>query len=194
MNESVLLQDVRRMDAEALTQVFDQYAPAIYKYALRHCGNAIVADQIVGDVFEKLLEKLSQGNGPGSNLRSYLFEMAYHTMVDEIRHARRTTPIEMAESARASGNSTAATVEERTLLETILRAIQNNLTEDQRQVVFLRFMEDFSVKETALIMGKKVGNVKVIQNRAVSAIRRALMHQGIDYSQMEGGTVFRQAA
>jgi DNA-directed RNA polymerase specialized sigma24 family protein len=92
-----LLQDVRRMDAEALTQVFDLYAPTLYKYAFCHCGNAIIADQIVGDVFVKLLDQLSQGNGPNSNIRSYLFEIAHHLIVDEVRHDHRTTSFDKVE-------------------------------------------------------------------------------------------------
>jgi RNA polymerase sigma-70 factor, ECF subfamily len=185
MDDRVLLQDVRRLDVEALTQVFDLYAPAIYKFACRHYGNAIVADQIVGDVFEKLLEHLSQGRGPISNLRSYLFEMAYHAIVNEVRHSRRMAPIDMIEYTRPADTFTAVLVEEQMLLETVLLAIQNSLTDDQRHVIVLRFLEDFSLKETALIMGKKVGNVKVIQNRAVTAIRKALDYQAVDYQYVE---------
>ena len=70
------------------------------------------------------------------------------------------------------------------LFETVLRAIMNDLTEDQRHVLILRFMEGFSLKETAVIIGKKVGNVKVIQNRAISALREAL-----DYQIVETGAI-----
>jgi DNA-directed RNA polymerase specialized sigma24 family protein len=35
-------------------------------------------------------------------------------------------------------------------------------------------MEGFSVKETAAIIGKKVGNVKVIQTRAIAVLRKVL--------------------
>ncbi len=177
----VLLQAVRRMDAEALAKVFDLYATAIYKYAYRHCGDAIMADQIVGDVFSKLLEQLSQGRGPTSNLRSYLFEMAHHTMVDDIRRVHKMTPLGAAELAIPVTGSTDITVEDQTLLEIVLRTMQCKLTDDQRHVVILRFFEDFSLKETALIMGKKVNNIKVIQNRAVAALRKAIDDQAVDY-------------
>jgi DNA-directed RNA polymerase specialized sigma24 family protein len=73
MDDSIaLLKAIRNMDAVAITKVFDLYAPAIYKYAYYHCGNAMTADQIVGNVFEKLMEQLSEGRGPSSNLRFYL--------------------------------------------------------------------------------------------------------------------------
>ena len=164
----VLLQDVRRMDAEALTKVFDLYAPAIYKYAFRHCGNAIIADQIVGDVFSKLLEQLSQGNGPNSNIRSYLFEIAHHQIVDEVRHYHRMTSIGKVEFSLRDAKYTDLAVEDEMLMDIILAAIENALTDHQRHVIILRFMEGFSLKETAQIMGKTVSNIKVPQKRAVS--------------------------
>jgi RNA polymerase sigma-70 factor, ECF subfamily len=180
-----LLQDIRRMDAEALTQVFDLYASSIYKYAFRHCGNAIIADQIVGDVFSKLLEQLSQGNGPNSNIRSYLFEIAHHQIVDEVRHYHRTTSIDRVEFSLHAPKHTDLAAEDELLMDIVLRAIEHDLTDHQRHVIILRFMEEFSLKETAQIMGKTVTSIKVTQNRAVAAIRKALEFQQVNQEFVE---------
>ena len=94
-DNKILLHEVQSMDAAALARVFDLYATALYKYAYRHCGHAIIADQIVGDVFARLMDQLSQGCGPSSNLRSYLFEIAHHLVVDHIRYSRRMAPIDI---------------------------------------------------------------------------------------------------
>ena len=179
MDESGLLHAVRNMDADALAMVFDLYAPAIYKYSLRHSRNPFLADQIVGDVFEKLLERLAQGNGPVSNLRSYLFEMAYHLLVDEIRLTHKLAAY--SELILPVSKPAEIAVEEQTLMDTVMRAMGEGLTADQRHVMILRFLEGFTLKETAMIMGKKVGNIKVIQNRAVAALRKALEDQPLEY-------------
>ena len=185
----VLLNDVRQMNKEALAKVFDLYASAIYKYAFRHCGNAIIADQIVGDVFSKLLEQLSQGNGPKSNIRSYLFEIAHHLIVDEVRHYHRTISIVKVELSLPDVKYTHLAIEDEMLMDIILRAIENELTENQRHVIILRFMEDFSLKETAQIMGKTVTNIKVTQNRAVAAIRKALEFQQVNQEFVEPSSI-----
>jgi len=169
-----LLQDIKRMDGRALTKVFDLYGPAIYKYAMRHCNDAILADQIVGDVFAKLLEQLSLGSGPSTNLRSYLFEIAYHSIVDEVRYSRRAAPIDVVEFAQRAAGSLDMTVEEHLLFGTLMLAIQCDLTEKQRHVILLRFFEGFSVKETALIMREKINNIEMIQYRAIAALRKAM--------------------
>lgn len=173
-DNQVLLQKISRMDVEALARVYDLYAPAIYKYACRHCDNALLADQIVGDVFARLLEQLSQGRGPRSNLRAYLFEIAYHAVVDEVRHARRVLSLQSADMVVPVTGGPDQVLQEQMLLETVRQAMRDDLTGDQRHVIILRFLEDFSLKETARIMQKNVGNIKVLQQRALAALRRAL--------------------
>lgn len=64
--------------------------------------------------------------------------------------------------------------EKRVTVERVMTAIRKHLTRDQRHVVILRFIEGFSLRETADIIGKEVGNVKVIQSRAVAMLRKAL--------------------
>ena len=181
-----LLAAARKMNGDALMGIFDLYTPALYKYALRLCHNAVTADQIVGDVFAKLFEHLSAGTGPRANLRSYLYEIAYHLFVDEVRHSHRTAPIEAVSLTYTDGSSTDVSVEDRFLYETIQRAIMNNLTDDQRHVIILRFMEGFSLKETAAIIGKKVGNVKVIQTRAIAVLREVLDYQLVETYAISG--------
>jgi RNA polymerase sigma-70 factor, ECF subfamily len=169
-----LLEAVRKMDAEALKKVFDLYAPALYQYVFRHCYNAILTDQIVGNVFVKLLEQLSLGNGPNTNLRSYLYEIAYHEIVDEVRYSQRTAPIDTLNYSLPDGNNTSMTAEQQMLVESVLRIIQNDLTVDQRHIIILHYLESFTLKETALIVGKTVGSAKTIQNRAIARLRKAL--------------------
>ena len=169
------------MDAGALAKVFDLYASGLYKYVYRRCGHAIVADQIVGDVFAKLMEQLSQGCGPGSNLRSYLFEIAHHLVVDHIRYSNRMAPLGIFDFTCPAAYTEMA-VEQQMLLEGIWRAIRDDLTGYQRDVILLRFMEGFSLKETARILGKTVGGVKLAQNRAMAVLRKSLQaDQEIEY-------------
>ncbi len=169
-----LLDAARNMNHEALIKIFDLYSSALYSYALRLCGDPVEADQIVGDVFAKLLEQLSAGNGPSTNLRSYLYEMTYHLIIDKSRYSRREAPLETVDFIRQDGSAALFGLEDRMLFEAVIMAIKNHLTEDQRHVIILRFLEGFSLRETAEIIGKEVYNVKVIQNRGVAKLRKAL--------------------
>lgn len=181
-SEIQLLNAVKKMNEEALAKIFDIYASSLYRYALRLCDDPLRADQIVGSVFEKFVEHLAAGRGPAANLRSYLYELTYQIITLEICSDPWKMPVEAPISTHNRGFSTPEGEDGRELLEAALRVIKYDLTADQCHVLFLRFLEGFTLKETAAIIGKKVGNVKVIQNRAVAALRKSLERQGFEIS------------
>ena len=171
-----LLNAARRMDEEALIKIFDLYSSALYQYARRLCGDPVLADHIVGDVFVKLLDQLAAGHGPKTNLRSYLYEVTYHRMIDETRYSKRRAPLEVV-LHRQDPTSAFLNLEDQMMYQEILRALQHTLTSDQRHVIVLRFLEEFNLRETAAIMGKTVEHIKVIQSRALAKLRITLEHR-----------------
>ena len=175
-DDKLLLASARNKDKDALIAIFDLYSSALYNYAMRLCSDPREADNIVGDVFVKFLEQLSAGKGPDINLRSYLYKMTYHAFVDEVRTARREAPLEIVEFMPGKENTLPANLENRVLMDTLLSAIRNDLTEDQRHVIILRFLEEFSLLDTARIIGKDIQNIKVIQNRGIAKLRKILDH------------------
>lgn len=174
MDESDLLIRARKFDQDALRIIFDSYAPAIYKYTLRLSQDSQEADNIVGDVFAQLLEKLVKGKGPETNLRSYLFQIAYHVIVNHSRDRRHISSLDAAEFRADHSFSVAAQAEEDDALASIVNAMSSHLNEEQRHILVLRFVEGFNVRETAKIVGKSENNVKVIQNRSLAKLRQVL--------------------
>jgi len=173
-DETAVLAAASSLDKDALASIFDEYAPAIYKYLLRLGVNSQEADQLAGDVFARLLDKFAEGKGPNNNLRSYLFQTAYHLVVDQSRERQRVAPIEVADSISEETEPVQARAEETMLLERISMAMEQELTEDQRNVIVLRFQEEFSLKETAEIIGKNVNAVKALQNRGIQKLRQVM--------------------
>lgn len=173
-NDTDLLKAARAKNKEAIGKIFELYSSALLKYALSLGCDALVADQITGDVFVKLMEQLELGKGPETNLRSYLYQMTYHQIIDQVRASRKSAPLETADVREQDENSPALMTENKMMFGLILKAIQNELTDDQRQVIILRFLEGFSLQETADILGKNVNHIKVIQNRALNKLRKAM--------------------
>src|SRR5512140_1871827 len=96
IQEVDLLGAARKGDGEALGQIFDLYASTLFRYAVRLCHDPAEADRIVGDVFAQLLEQLSSGRGPKTNLRSYLYQITYHVLVDHVRDAAHVSSVDEA--------------------------------------------------------------------------------------------------
>jgi RNA polymerase sigma-70 factor, ECF subfamily len=181
-NDLALLNAAREWNKDALAKIFEVYASALYNYALRLGHDPIMADQIVGDVFAKLLEQLSSGKGPKTNLRSYLYQTTYHMIIDHGRFSRRAAPLEVADLVHDDVRSAFSGFEDQAMMDVILKVIRKDLTEDQRHVIILRFLEEFSLNETAAILRKEVSHIKVIQGRAIAKLRKSLGYAGADTS------------
>lgn len=181
-NDIELLNSARKWNKDALEKIFDLYASALYNYALRLGGDPVMADHIVGDVFAKLFEQLSAGKGPKTNLRSYLYQATYHMIIDYGQSSQRSAPLEVTELFSDDQYSASASLEDQSMFDVIFNAIRKNLTEDQRHVIVLRLLEDFTLNETAMILGKEVSHIKVIQSRAIAKLRTSLGYLGKETS------------
>jgi RNA polymerase sigma-70 factor (ECF subfamily) len=171
MDEPALLKAAKTLDQETLSLIFDTYAPAIFRYSYRLCHDSVESDKIVGKVFTQFLERLAAGEGPLTNLRSYIYQIAYRLLVDcePSGHAVVRHTSEMGIQGELEFDNR--------LLDNLVSALHKDLSAIQQHVLLLRFLENFSLGETAVIVGKTVSNVKVIQNRGIAKLRRLLGFQ-----------------
>jgi RNA polymerase sigma-70 factor (ECF subfamily) len=172
---AALIKAARNLDKNALTTIFDLYSPALYKFISRLIHDPLVSDQIVAQVFEKLVEELGAGRGPRTSIRSYLYQAAYRLLVDRFRDMHPHSSLEVAIRAHQKDKPMPQPrSDDRVMMEALLASMNTELSEDQRIVIILRFLEDFSLKETAEIIGKDVNNVKVIQNRGIAKLKKSM--------------------
>ena len=173
---AALLKAARNLDKNALATIFDLYSPSLYKFISRLIHDPILSDHIIADVFVGLVEELGAGRGPRTNIRVYLYQIAYRLVVERSRDIHPHSPLEV--SIRKLGRDKSAPsqprTDERVMMEALLTSMNSELSEDQRIVIILRFLEDFSLKETAEIIGKDVNNVKVIQSRGIARLQKAM--------------------
>lgn len=172
---AALLKAARNLDQKALAQIFDLYSSSLYKFISRLLHDPVQSDQMVAAVFEQLVADLSAGNGPRTNIRSYLYRIAYSLVLERFRDRHPHSHLEVAiRSLDKDKTAPEPQIDERVTMEALLASMNTELSEDQRIVIILRFLEDFSLKETAEITGKDVNNVKVIQNRGIAKLKKAM--------------------
>lgn len=177
MDDLDLIKAIRQGDKTALIKVFEQYAPLIFRYALRLVGDVDVADDVVGDTFSEFIKQLERNKGPRENVRAYLYQIAYHKIVDNARHAKRIVELNDTTAPLQADANLDEDQESNAKLKAILDAMRVYLNDDQRHVVTLRLIEGFSLEETANVLNKSANNIKVIQNRAINKLRDTLNEQ-----------------
>jgi len=173
-SQAILLHRMRQWDEEALTAVYDEYAPAIYRYAYRLAGHRETAEEVVSETFHRLLVSLKNGGGPQQNLSAWLYRVAHNSVVDRWRRQPAQDEVLLTETP---DTSTVDRNLERLIrqqeVEDVRRALQL-LTPLQQQVIVLRYMEDLSIKEVAAIVERDANAVKALQHRAVNSLKRLL--------------------
>jgi len=174
-NQEELLERASRAEPAALGAVYDQYADRIYAYIYRRVGQAEVAEDLTGQVFMRMLEAIRRDQGWRSSFSGWLYRIAHNLVVDYYRRRGRVTLIDIDEATpiRATEGDPVRSTES-LLNREQLRAALFQLTEEQAEVITLRFMEERSIAEVADLMDKTEGAIKALQYRAVLALRRVM--------------------
>ena len=182
LEESTLIGLLERAQSNGEPAAFDGlyllFADRIFRYLLARLGRVELAEEIVSQVFLHLMEKIDRYQiAPKDNVTifpAWLYRLAHNKMIDVLRKTQRRehVGIEHAEEL-AEPKSLLEVVEEQIDFEHLLLTLKL-LNEQQRQVLLLRFIEGFSIAETAQILQKSEGAIKALQHRSLENLRRYL--------------------
>jgi RNA polymerase sigma-70 factor, ECF subfamily len=170
---SALIDAARSGEAWALTEIWQRFAPAVTGY-LRGRG-AAEPDDLTSDVFLAVFERLRSFRGDETDLRAFVFTVAHHRLVDDLRRRARRGTTTSYDAEMDTRITSSAEDEALDALHTQrVRALLDRLSDDQRDVVLMRVLGDLSLEQTATALGKRVGAVKALQHRALATLRRIL--------------------
>jgi RNA polymerase sigma-70 factor (ECF subfamily) len=174
--EQSLLAKALRFDESALTEVYDCYCDGLYRYAWRLLGSEDLAEECVAETFSRFLNAIKSGGGPRRHLKAYLFRTAHNWITDQYRRQPAPAlPLDQVQAKDVLLNPSNMVMSEMERQD--VRAALANLTQDQRQVIVLRYLEDWPLKDISIALEKPVGAVKALQHRGINALRRLLIKQ-----------------
>jgi len=176
-DELTLLAGVQKRDPEALAQVHDTYYPAIFRYIAFLVGDHATAEALTSEVFTRLLLAVDERSAPKNTLRGWLYRVAANVVADHHRVNYRVKQVELDERIQSNAAGPADAASGKQLLADLSEAL-TELTEDQQDVISLRFGYEMAIKDVAQVMGKSEGAVKQLQARAVAALSRILSDKG----------------
>lgn len=159
------------LDAEAWRLLFEENYQRVYGYAYVRLGNAADADDIAAGVFVEAVRGIPGFRYRGIPVAAWLFRIASNQIADAVRRRMAAPKFVTVDAVR--------TVESASHPEMApdlydLGAALGRVKPEHRDVIALRFVEGRSVKETAKILRKSEGAVKLLQLRALRAVRRKL--------------------
>jgi RNA polymerase sigma-70 factor (ECF subfamily) len=168
-----LVEEARRGDPEAFGQLFDAYAGPIYRFIASRVNRPTDAEDLTQLVFVKALEALPRYESRGIPFGGWLFRLARNAIIDEARTRKDNVSLIAAMIRETDDPGPEASAALREDLERVAVALRE-LTEDQREVIELRFFAGLSVLEAAVAMGRQEGTIRGLQFRAIASLRRSL--------------------
>lgn len=161
-------------------EFYDENIGKIYRFIYFRVSGKQEAQDLTSDVFLKAWQYVADGNKV-ENLRALLYQVARNSLIDHYRDKDRKTL--SLDEARTTDESEKALIES---LESVTKVVDNNLglerikkalkniKSEYQEVVILRYLNDYSLREVAELMGKSYGAVRVLVNRGLRALKKEL--------------------
>jgi RNA polymerase sigma factor (sigma-70 family) len=161
----------------AFERIWLALSPAVAGYA-RSRGVRDV-DDVVSNVFLAAFQRVGEFRGSGAAFRSWLFTIAHHKIVDDLRiQQRRSGEEELVGDDLTPAVPSAETAALAAMADDHVRELLAGLTPDQRDVLLLRVFGDLQLAQIAELLGRSEGAVKQLQHRAVEQLRKRLPPPG----------------
>jgi RNA polymerase sigma-70 factor (ECF subfamily) len=156
---------------DALGKLCERFYPKILRY-MHYRADHRVAEDLTAEVFMRVVRSIGQQTG---SFRAWVYRIASNVAIDWLRRkrVRDHVSLEAAADVRSSAPDPAAAVGHRLDLAQAI----DQLTEDQRELVTLKFIQGLSNAEIAEAMDRTAEAVRALQFRALAALRQILGHE-----------------
>ncbi len=171
-----LIKKAQKGDPKAFGDLYECHAPAVFRFLFAHLDSRMDAEDLTGEVFLKAWQSLPKYIERGVPFLAFLFRIARNELVDHYRQNSRLQP-------RSPEDMDGYKIEEESgPLEVVGNQMEhqkivqklNQLRPDYQSVLTLRFISELSPEETAIVMNRSVGAIRVLQHRALNALREEL--------------------
>ena len=173
IDEKDLLRRAEQGEQDAFRQLVEAYQAPVYRLALRMCGG-----DAAQEAFLAAWRGLPRFRGD-SRLSTWLYRLTTNAAIDCLRREKRHRDTDDLEGVELpDGGDTPQELAERSETQTAVRAALSALSEEHRQVLLLRYMQELDYSEIAAALAVSEGTVKSRINRAKARLKEILSGGG----------------
>lgn len=172
-DERMLVQRAIGRDSEAFAELYDRHVVRIYRHVYYIINDQKEAEDLTAQTFLQAWEAIGRFQPRGAPFASWLLRISHNLAVSHLRARKGDAQLHESFVDDKLPRNPEAVVERQAEEERVRQAVLR-LGDDQRQVIILRFVEELDYKEVAEILGKSVAAVRVIQHRALCALRKIM--------------------
>lgn len=162
-----------RSDAAAFGELYEHYAPLVYRFIYNRVGSREAAEDLTSDTFYKVLRAIDRYRTSSRPFRAWIYLIATNTTIDYLRTRKPAINLDEIDDPLAPGQAVDEQVVQRSEVARV-RAALATLNEAQRTAVSLKLGQDMHTADIAASMGRSEGAVKLLIHRGLAAIRQQL--------------------
>ena len=172
----VLVERAQHGNRDALEELYLLHFDRIYSYLRVSVGNRHDAEDLTTQTFLRMLESIGRFRWGSAPFSAWLFRIAHNLAIDHFRAQGRVFVEDDVPEPVGDEEPSAEERALRSVGETAMLGLIEELSAEQRQVLALKFVFDFRSAEIAGILGKTEGAVKSLQHRALESLEKQLVH------------------
>jgi RNA polymerase sigma-70 factor (ECF subfamily) len=163
------LAEAAKADRLAFGELYERYYTRVYRYVFHRLGNPTEAEDITALVFMKALEALPSYQSRRNTFAPWIFRITRNAIIDHYRRRRFQTSIDDLEHHSNDSDPARYVLDcERT---EELGVLVQHLSDDQRDVVLLRFAGDLSFAEIGSVLNKNEPAVRMLLHRGLRKMK-----------------------
>jgi len=169
--EAALILQAREGSREAFGLLYERHRATIARYVAARIHDTADAEDLTEAIFESAWRAMGRYREQDVPFLAWLYRLAHNRVVDHYRALRPT--ITLIPEVHESIEDTSAPLDLNIDSADLLKAL-HALTDDQREVIVLRFVQGMSGREVAQAMDKREDAIRALQFRALATLRRIL--------------------
>ncbi len=160
----------------SLSELCEYIYGRIYSFVYYRVNHREDAEDLAGDIVVKIIRSLDRQKG---NFHAWMYRIARNAVIDFYRRRGVRREVSLAD-VHDEPVDERSRIGDEVLTQDKLRQGLKELTAEQQEVIVLRFIEGYSIEEVATRMKKSIGAVKLLQYRAIRALRKYLRKKGYE--------------
>jgi RNA polymerase sigma-70 factor, ECF subfamily len=169
-----LVDRAQQGDRAALEELYLLYFDRIYSYLHMSVGNRHDAEDLTTQTFMKMLESIKRFRWQSAPFSAWLFRIAHNLAMDHFRASRRWQPEEEVPEPVGDSEPSAEAAAFQSIGRQSMLDLIENLSQEQKQVLTLKFVFNLPNTEVATILGKTEGAIKSLQHRALVSLQKQI--------------------
>jgi len=167
-----LVERAQQGDREALEELYLIHFDRIYSYLHMSVGNRHDAEDLTTQTFLKMLESIGKFRWQSAPFSAWLFRIAHNLAMDHFRSRRRWQPEEDVPEPIGEEEPSAELEAMQSIGRQSMMELIDKLSEEQQQVLTLKFVFNFPNADVATILEKTEGAIKSLQHRALVSLQK----------------------